>query len=139
MKYIRKGYYCMEQETKQWLDMAEMDYGVAKHLFENYHPKPFEIICYHCQQAAEKAIKAVIVSKGTQGGLPKLHDLSFLLNQIKKFVEIEEKYYDYADALTPYGVSIRYPNELFLEERHAKEALHYTDEILTWIKTIIDL
>lgn len=67
----------MNQETKQWFDMADMDMGVAKHLMENYYPKPLEIICYHYQQAAEKSIKALVVSLGTQGGLPKLHDLSF--------------------------------------------------------------
>lgn len=39
----------MEQETKQWLELASMDYGVAEHLFQNYRPKPYEIICYHCQ------------------------------------------------------------------------------------------
>ena len=70
----------MNQETKQWLDMADMDLGVAKYLMENYYPKPLEIICYNSQQVAEKAIKAFVVSLGTQGGLPKLHDLSFLLN-----------------------------------------------------------
>ena len=47
----------MNQETKQWLDMADMDLGVAKYLMENYYPKPLEIICYHCQQAAEKPLK----------------------------------------------------------------------------------
>jgi hypothetical protein len=26
----------MNQETKQWLDMADMDLGVAKHLMESY-------------------------------------------------------------------------------------------------------
>ena len=31
------------------------------------------------------------------GGLPKLHDLSFLLNQIKNKGCNEDKYYDYAD------------------------------------------
>lgn len=123
----------MNQEMKQWLDMADMDLGVAKHLMENYYPKPLEIICYHCQQAAEKAIKALVVSRGTQGGLPKIHDLSFLLNQVKNLVKIEEKYYDYADMLTPYGVSVRYPNELFLEERHAKEAIRYAEEIVKWV------
>lgn len=128
----------MDQEIRQWLDMAQTDYGVAAHLFENYFPKPFEIICYHCQQAAEKAIKAVIITRGVQGGVPKLHDLSFLLNQLKNFVKIEERYYDYADTLTPYGVAIRYPNELFLEERHAKEALQYANEILIWAKGIIE-
>ena len=113
--------------------MADMDLGVAKYLMENYYPKPLEIICYHCKQAAEKAIKALVVSCGTQGGMPKLHDLSFLLNQVKNFVKIEEKYYDYADTLTPYGVSVRYPNEMFLEERHTKEAIQYAEEILEWV------
>ncbi len=108
--------------------------GVARHLFETYRPQPLEIICYHCQQSAEKAIKAVIVAHGAQGGMPKLHDLSFLLNQIKNMVEIDEKYYDYADELTPYGVTVRYPSELGLEERHAKAALEHAGELLDWAK-----
>ena len=128
----------MNQETKQWFDMADMDLGVAKYLMENYYPKPLEIICYHSQQAAEKAIKALVISRGTQGGLPKLHDLSFLLNQVKNFVMIEEKYYDYADTLTPYGVAVRYPNELFLEEHHAKEAIQYADEIMQWVYELVE-
>ena len=128
----------MEQEILQWIKLAEMDYGVAEHLYQTYYPKPYEIICYHCQQAAEKAIKAVITADGAKGGMPKLHDLSFLLNQIKNVVKIEEKYYDYADALTPYGVSIQYPNELFLEEKHAKEALRMAKEILEWVNSLMD-
>ena len=128
----------MDQETMQWIKLAEMDYGVAEHLYQTYYPKPYDIICYHCQQSAEKAIKSVIVAGGAKGGMPKLHDLSFLLNQIKNTVRIEEKYYDYADALTPYGVSIRYPNELFLEEKHAKEALRMSKEILEWVHKLVD-
>ncbi len=34
----------MTQETKLWLDMAEEDYGVAKHLMDNYHPLPLGIL-----------------------------------------------------------------------------------------------
>lgn len=124
----------MTPETKEWYDMAVMDLKVAEHLDETFHPKPLEIICYHCQQAAEKAIKALIVHYGGEGGMPKLHDLSFLLNQIKNKISIEDRYYDYADTLTPYGVSVRYPNELFLEERHAKEALEFSGEILSWVQ-----
>lgn len=129
----------MDQETLQWIKLAEMDYGVAEHLYQTYYPKPYEIICYHCQQSAEKAIKSVIVADGAKGGMPKLHDLSFLLNQIKNVVDIEEKYYDYADALTPYGVSIRYPNELFLEEKHAKEALQMSKEIMQWALQLVGM
>lgn len=43
----------------------------------------------------------------------------------------------FADTLTPYGVSIRYPNELFLKERHAKEALKISKEILDWTTEVI--
>ena len=129
----------MTLETKEWYDRAVLDLGVARHLEKTYYPKPVEIICYHCQQAAEKAIKALIMYHGAEGGMPKLHDLSFLLNQVKNKVRIEEKYFDYADALSPYGVAVRYPNELFLEERHAGEAIQYADEILQWVKSIIDV
>ena len=76
----------MDQQVKQWLDYAAQDLGVARHLFENYHPKPLEIVCYHCQQSAEKAIKAVIVSLHWPTGIPKSHDLSFLLNQIHNYL-----------------------------------------------------
>lgn len=128
----------MTQEIKEWYDRAVVDLGVAKHLKKTYYPSPTEIICYHCQQAAEKAIKALIMYYGAEGGIPKLHDLSFLLNQIKNKIMIEDRYYDYADTLSPYGVAVRYPNELFLEDRHAREAIQYADEILQWVKEITD-
>ncbi|MCD7820541.1 MAG: HEPN domain-containing protein [Lachnospiraceae bacterium] len=129
----------MTSTTKEWYDLAVTDLGVAKHLYETYYPKPLKIICYHCQQSAEKAIKAIIMYYGSQGGIPKLHDLSFLLNQIKNMVDIEDKFYDYADTLAPYGVAVRYPNELFLEDRHAKEAIQYAGEILHWADSIINV
>ena len=44
----------------------------------------------------------------------------------KQWIQLADM--DYADTLTPYGVSIRYPNELFLEERHAKSALQMAKE-----------
>ena len=56
----------MDQQVKQWLDYAAQDLGVAWHLFENYHPKPLEIVCYHCQQSAEKAIKAATIYRTTR-------------------------------------------------------------------------
>ena len=126
----------MADTFAEWLVLAETDLGVAKHLYQTYYPKPLEIICYHCQQAAEKAIKAVIVSKGAQGGMPKLHDLSFLLDQMKNQLKIPEPYYDYADELTPYSVAVRYPSELLLEDRHAASALAHADELLTWASAV---
>ena len=125
-------------DAKEWLSFAEADLGVAEHLNKTYHPKPLEIICFHCQQAAEKAVKSIIVLNGSPGGIPKKHDLFLLLNQIKNMVSIDEKYYDYADILAPYGVAMRYPNELFLEERHAEKAIQMANEFVKWAKLNLD-
>ena len=124
-------------DAKEWLAYAEADLGVAKHLFKTYYPKPLSIICYHCQQAAEKAVKTIIVLYGSQGGMPKKHDIFLLLNQIKNIVSIDSKFYDYADMLAPYGVAMRYPNELQLEERHADKAIEMADEFLAWTRCIM--
>ena len=123
--------------AQEWLAYAEADLGVADHLYKTYHPKPLQIICFHCQQAAEKAVKAVIVLTGSQGGLPKKHDLFLLLKQIQNMISIDEKYYDYADMLSPYGVAMRHPNELPLEERHAEVAISMAREFFEWAKDII--
>jgi len=37
--------------VSEWLEIASNDLTVAHHLFDTMHPKPLEIICYHCQQA----------------------------------------------------------------------------------------
>ena len=122
----------MVNDAAAWLAYADRDLSVAKHLFEVFRPMPVEIICYHCQQAGEKAIEAVILAKGVTDDAPRTHDLSFLLEQLKNSMEIDERYYDYAEALTPYGVAVRYPSELGLEERHARAALQYAGALLEW-------
>ena len=105
--------------TRQWLDIAESDLGVARHLFELYRPMPLEIICYHCQQCAEKALKALYIALGIPGGVPRTHDLSMLLDQMHNFVQIDDDLYDLADTLTPYGTAARYPSGMNFDERIA--------------------
>lgn len=128
----------MDNNVREWLDYAEADLGSAQYLYDNYYRKPLHIICYHAQQAAEKALKAIIIANGAIGGMPKMHDLEFLLNQMKNYVNIKEEFYDYADVLTPYGVSVRYPGEIELTEDDAEEALKYAGEILAWAVSEID-
>ena len=42
------------------------------------------------------------------------------------------------DALTPYGIAVRYPNELDIEERHVRDALLYAQEIVGWAEKIVE-
>lgn len=50
-----------ESDVKEWVRYANMDVLSANHLNEIQYPKPLEIICYHCQQAAEKMLKALLL------------------------------------------------------------------------------
>lgn len=128
----------MNAEVKRWIEFARTDYSVAAHLNDLFYPKPYEIICYHCQQSAEKAIKALIISLQFESGLPQKHDISFLLDQIKNSVDIPEECYDCADTLTPYCTSARYPSELFIDEKKVTEALSCSEKLILWAENEIN-
>lgn len=123
-----------EEIVKEWRQFAEMDFLSAAHLFKTMRPIPYEIICYHCQQATEKNIKAIILSKS--GILQKTHDLGLLLDLLSEKIEIPEGIYDSCDNLTPYGVKARYPQELYLEEKHAQKTLADAEKINEWCSKI---
>ena len=61
--------------SSEWLDFAYMDLSAAEHLL-TMRPLPVEIICYHCEQAAEKFLKATLVQFDREP--PKTHDLILL-------------------------------------------------------------
>lgn len=119
------------QDIQAWLDFARMDYDAAHTLF-NHHPRPCEIICYHCQQAAEKAIKALFIFFNIPGGIPRKHDLSFLLNQLRNQTDISKELIMCADMLSMYGVISRYPNEIQVDELRTRLALQHAEAILQW-------
>ena len=48
------------EEIKVWLEIASKDYNTALFL-RNMKPIPLEIICFHCQQSAEKDLKAYLI------------------------------------------------------------------------------
>jgi len=127
----------MLPDIQKWFDFADSDLGVAKHLRDTYHPVPIEIICYHCQQAAEKAIKGLYLFFDVPGGLPRKHDLSFLLDQIKHKAPISDELYDYADELNSFAVVVRYPSEIPVNEVSMKMAIHHAEYILVWAKSIV--
>lgn len=120
-----------EQLIKEWMDFAEMDFLTAKHLYEHMYPKPLEIICYHCQQCIEKLLKGVLISKDVT--LRKTHDLGLLAEMLQDYTDVDEKYLEMCDDLTPYGVKIRYPQELFIEEYNVEKALEETQELHDWL------
>ena len=58
---------------------------------------------------------------------------------LQEYTEVDEKYLEMCDDLTPYGVKIRYPQELFIEEYHVKKALEETQELYDWLLTLLQV
>jgi len=114
----------------EWFRFADTDLGAANHML-SMRPQPLEIICYHCQQSAEKYLKGYLIYKGVIEP-PKTHNLVTLCNLCatydNHFAEIRKQ----CVVLSDYGIQPRYPHELFIEEHHMTKALDYARQIKTF-------
>ena len=128
----------MRPDVQEWFRFSRNDLDVAKHLRDSFHPLPIEIICYHCQQSAEKAIKALFLVFEIPGGIPKKHDLSFLLKQIRHRVSVSDELFGYADMLNTYAAVVRYPYETRIGENSVESAILYAEAIYDWAESAAD-
>ena len=110
-----------ERDVAEWTRLADMDVLSANHLNEIRHPKPLEMICYHCQQAAEKMLKALALAH--DGEIQRTHDLGMIADDLSEFVSFPEDVLNSAADLTPYAVRVRYPQDLRVEEAHVVKAI----------------
>lgn len=68
-------------EVLPWLAVVERDLKAARNCL--FGPEPTEeAAAYHCQQAAEKLVKAVLVSEGVNA--PYSHDIRVLVGLLPK-------------------------------------------------------
>ena len=121
-----------EENVEEWLRFARHDSEAASYLFSNMSNPPLEIICFHCQQAAEKYLKGLITAKGT--AFEKKHDLSYLLDLLGLKVAENASLYESATRLTPYGAAVRYPGDKETDLADTKLALSDMDRIERWVK-----
>lgn len=123
-----------EQEySLEWLVFAEMDLGSAEHLL-SYRPLPLEIICFHCQQSAEKCLKGILVLQKITP--PKIHNLDELYIACEPFVANIEAIKMECNLLNKYSVMPRYPREMMITETDAKDALSSAKNVLKFLKPL---
>lgn len=116
--------------AKEWFSFAENDLNSAKFLLQ-MKPTPLEIICYHCQQSAEKYLKGYIAL--SNGNVIKTHDLTLLNKVCIKYNSDFQKLEDDCIELVDYGVQVRYPFHLELDEHDMKKALESAEVIRNFI------
>ena len=90
---------------------------------------------YHCQQAAEKAIKALLCLSGITP--PRNHDLVRLIELLLPSIDMQE-FLKEAEFLTPMATEFRYPGECEEPtEIDANMSLKYARQIFTAAETLI--
>ena len=94
--------------VEQWIGKADVNYRAAKQLAADSDPIR-EVIAFHCQQAAEKYVKAFLVRHQVE--FPKTHSLERLLDLVAPVSPELAASLEETEALTPYGVEIRYPGD----------------------------
>lgn len=125
------------KKSKVWLELAMQDLRMAQLAMGE---KIYNQVCFHSQQAAEKAVKGFIVANGRIP--PKTHKIIDLVS----FSELKfpGKLRDELILMDRFYIPTRYPDALpgslpegLPKEKEAKEALEIADKAVGLIKTII--
>ena len=115
-----------------WLRFARSDLALAA----TVPPKEVlpSTLCFHAQQAAEKAVKAVLIHAGV--AFPRTHSIRYLLDRLPPDVDIPEEVAKSA-ILTKYAVQMRYPDDTEdVTENELQEALRYGGDVLEWAERL---
>jgi len=115
----------MKPETAKWTRKAETDWEVA-HKLAGETPPPRDVVCFHCQQAAEKYLKALLQENGLV--VPRTHQLDDLIVLLLPGYATLARLRRKADSLTQYAVDYRYPG-LTASKRKMEAALRNVDQI----------
>ena len=92
--------------VRAWLAKAQRDLAAARVLAAN--PLPLlDTAVYHCQQAAEKAVKAYLAYRDQE--FERTHDVEVLLRLAMLSDEAFRDWLDVGIELTPYARIYRYP------------------------------
>ena len=118
---------------REWLRVAESDLAISR--MYDIDDVMLELLCFHAQQAAEKAVKALLVHFGQD--IVRTHSIESLLLRVGEFVSVPAEFENAAD-LTAYAVAARYPGnyEPVSEDDYA-EAISLAERIVAWARALI--
>jgi len=127
----------IDKYLEQWLIKANNDLKVAENeIVLDPGDMVTDAICFHCQQAVEKLLKAYLIFK--QVDFDKSHNLEYLLEicleKDESFSQVE------VGDLSFYAVEIRYPDDFYIPtEKEARECLGIAKKVKEFIYNKLNL
>jgi HEPN domain-containing protein len=125
--------YIIIMEEQRWLRQAEKDLESARDSSKAGH---YEWTCFQAQQAAEKALKAFLYSKGLRAILT--HSIRELVLDCSKYESDFSNLISQAKVLDTYYIPTRYPDGLvgneipaqYYSEEDASQCINYAGLML---------
>jgi HEPN domain-containing protein len=118
-------------EVRSWLKKAQQDLEAAVWLLESPQPL-FNAVGFHCQQAAEKALKAYLTWMDRP--FEKTHSLVALIGMCLLISSDFEGLRTAATTLTPYAITTRYPGDIpEITIQEATEAVGLAQQVLNFV------
>jgi len=114
------------KDVIEWIQIADDDIYSAQLLNEAFR-KPYEIICYHCAQAAEKYLKGYLAYNDITA--PKTHNLLLLHELCIETDNAFESIRTECSFLNRFTSEIRYPHRIEVQEDDVKYCLNAAEHI----------
>src|SRR5687767_11827175 len=117
-----------DRRPSAWVQKAEHDLTAVRVLAAASTDVPWDIVVFHCQQAAEKYLKALLVAHDHD--VPKIHDLERLLQLCAAFQPSLSSLTADCRRLTQLGFVSRYPDTPGEpSESEAREAMRLANSV----------
>ena len=118
--------------SQAWLLRARSDLSLGRAALQTKGVLP-EDACFHAQQCAEKALKALLLL--LEVDFPKTHAIEVLLDLLKVHGVDIPAGVDEAFALSEYAVQTRYPGEWEpVTKTEAHHAIEQAALVLAWVE-----
>jgi HEPN domain-containing protein len=95
-----------------------------------------DVVCFHCQQAAEKYLKALMVELGI--AVPRTHNLVALLPLLAPHHPKLRRFRRGLDFLTRFAVETRYPGDS-TTKRQARSAQRWAAELRDTCRALLGI
>lgn len=120
-----------ENKAEEWITRARSNW-IRANLKKTDSNILYEDLCFDIQQAIEKILKAVCVTRNIV--FPKTHSIDYLLELLEKDNIIIPDNVTKAKILTDFAVETRYPGDYEpVEEEEYEEALKIGKNVIQWI------
>jgi HEPN domain-containing protein len=125
----------MKRTTAEWIRKAEDDYQLAVKL--GREKTPFrDQLCFHCQQAAQKYLKALLEEQGLP--VPHTHILRDLLALLIPSYSALRPLQRGSKFLTRFAVGTRYPGQK-ATKRQTQAALRWAERVRTPCRSLLGI